>query len=482
MTNCLPLVSIAIFVTATTVTTISGLWPPITDGSTVTPLIKGKDVQLKVGSSILTLKDAATGKNVFVVDADDETLSDKTFYSDRIVDGDWVSLASNYKEKTYATEDIPNVDASAVTKALTLTGDENDNEIIGTKGSNVINGGGGLNIFTGGKGADTFVYGGGSDTITDYGVGNDKISLGTQMLDYEIDEENNLTLNVDSGSVTILDGVDKKINFVTNGKTSANIFTAHGIYNTLKTALTLNSATETFTADKKLVSINGGLTNSVEIVGNTKNNKIFGGAGDDTLNGLSGNNTLTGNGGSDVFIFERGKTVITDYTTDSKIYLGVAVTNESVNNKGDVILKSGSNALTVKKFSDGGQTINFADDTSKTYFKEKIVDGTGVTLLSSFGEKTYTAEAGLVDASRIVKKFSISGGNEDNTIIGGRGANFISGDGGDNILIGGKGKDTLWGGDGSDTFIYKSGDGADVIKNFGDEDFLEISGRFHGGD
>ena len=407
----------------------------------------------------MTLKDTATGKNIFVVDANNETLIDKTFYADKVIDGDRVSLASNYRQKSYAADEYPNVDASAVTKALTFTGDENDNEIIGGRGSDFINGGGGSNTLTGGKGADTFVSGGGTDTITDYGNGTDKISLGAEFSAYEVDDDGNLTLNVDTGSVTILDAVDKKITLLDGRKSTTQIFTAEGIYNTPKSAVTLNSATtETFTADKKLVSIDGGLTNGVEIIGNTKNNKIFGSDSDDTLNGLSGNNTLTGGDGSDVFIFGQGKSTIADYTTDDKISLGAAVTNESVNNKGDVILKIGTDMLTVKKFADDGQTINFVDDTSKTYYREKIVASDGVTLTSSFSEQSFTTD-GKVDATAVSRRLTLTGGVEDNTIIGGKGYNVINGGDGENILIGGHGGDTFVNGGGNDTITdYETSD------------------------
>ena len=435
----------------------------ITDDSTITPSLKSSDVIFKVDSATLTLKDAATGKKVTVVNANGETFLNKTFYADRAVDGDWVSLGANYRQKSYAVDEYPNVDASAVTKALTLMGSDANNEIIGGKGSDFINSGGGSNTLTGGKGNDTFIHGGGFDTITDYGVGTNKISLGADLLDYEIDNAGNLTLNVDSGSVTILDAGDKKINFVANGKTTSQIFTADGIYNTPRTAATLASSTETFIADKKLITIDGGQTSGVEIIGNAKNNKIFGGAGNDTLNGSSGTNTLVGGNGSDVFVFGNGKSTVTDYTTADKIFLDTVLTSESINSKGDVVLKIGTNALTVKKFGDDGQTINFIDGTSKTYYREKIVADDGATLLSSFGDKVYNVD-GKVDASVVRNKFTLAGGKNNDTIIGGRGANFISGGGGENILIGGKG---------SDTFVHDTGN--DTISDYETSDKISLS-------
>lgn len=75
----------------------------------------------------MTLKNAANGTNVKIVDADGSTVLEQIFYTDRIVDGDWVILNANYGSRTYVTDnDFPNVNATAVTRKLTLTGDDGD--------------------------------------------------------------------------------------------------------------------------------------------------------------------------------------------------------------------------------------------------------------------------------------------------------------------------------------------------------------------
>ena len=455
----------------------------IVDDSTVTASVKGNDVVVKAGTSTMTLKNAANGTNVKIVDAAGSTVLERIFYTDRIVDGDWVILNANYGSRTYVTEsDFPNVNATAVTRKLTLTGGADDNEIVGGKGADFINGGGGHNTLTGGVGADTFAYGGGNDTITDYGTGADKISLGTELSAYEVDDDGNLILKVNGGSVTILDGSGEKITFLDGGRSTTEIFTAAGILNTTKTAITLDAETNDFDATStvfnKLVTIDGSATDAVSIVGNAKNNVINGGDGSDTLNGNAGNDSLTGGDGADVFIFDGGKDVVTDYVSGTdKISLGAEVTNESVNNRGDVVLKFGTNSLTIKNVGDSsdGRAITFTGDggdTVKTYFSEKIVANDGVTLMSNFtGTYAATATNPKVDASAVSKKITLTGGDEANEIIGGKGADIIDGGGGDNILIGGKGGDTFVSDGGNDT-IGDYGTGSDrisltsAIKNF----------------
>ncbi|MBR1645262.1 MAG: hypothetical protein IJ685_00650, partial [Selenomonadaceae bacterium] len=311
---------------------------------------------------------------------------------------------------------------------------------------------------------DIFVYETGKDVITDYVSGDDKISLGAAVTSETLNSKGDIVLNFgDDKSLTIQDGDGKKINFIQNGRSSTEIFTSGGKTNTAGTSITLASSTENYTASKVMKTIDGGLTDNVWITGNDAANKIFGGNGDDTLFGGAKNDTLTGNDGNDIFVYETGKDVITDYVSgDDKISLGAAVTSETLNSKGDVVLKFGTNSLTIK--SDGNtteRTITFAGedgDTTKTYFKEQIVGEDGVTLQSAYKADTYTATDDLpkVDASAVTKKFTLTGGSDDNTLIGGRGANLLNGNAGDDLLIGGGG---------NDTFVYSSGN--DTIGDYG---------------
>ena len=72
-----------------------------------------------------------------------------------------------------------NVDASAVTGALEISGNAGANRLTGTGGADVIIGRGGADTLTGGAGGDTFRYMGrpdsglsGMDTVTDFGEGD----------------------------------------------------------------------------------------------------------------------------------------------------------------------------------------------------------------------------------------------------------------------------------------------------------------------
>ncbi|MFW8594923.1 calcium-binding protein [Cribrihabitans neustonicus] len=60
----------------------------------------------------------------------------------------------------------------------------------------------------------------------------------------------------------------------------------------------------------------------------------------------------------------------------------------------------------------------------------------------------------------------IIGDGYDNRLDGGAGNDRLTGGGGDDTLIGGRGRDTLIGGAGNDEFVFSSGFGRDVIRDF----------------
>ncbi len=73
---------------------------------------------------------------------------------------------------------------------------------------------------------------------------------------------------------------------------------------------------------------------------------------------------------------------------------------------------------------------------------------------------------------------SIHGGAGDDTILGGAGNDSLSGNNDNDSLEGGAGNDTISGGAGIDRFVFSSGDGDDVISDFGfgGSDLLQIDG------
>ena len=71
----------------------------------------------------------------------------------------------------------------------------------------------------------------------------------------------------------------------------------------------------------------------------------------------------------------------------------------------------------------------------------------------------------------------IDGGDGNDMIDGGDGYDDIDGGDGDDTIIGGKGMDLLTGGKGKDVFVFRPGDGDDLIKDFKPgEDSIKLEG------
>ena len=233
----------------------------------------------------------------------------------------------------------------------------------------MIDGNAGDDLLIGGGGADTFIYSSGDDTIGDYGNGTDKISLSSAIQDFNL-EGDDVIISFGSDSLTISDAAGKKITFVetVNGKvtTSVNVFAADGLFNSAKTAVTLDASTESYTASTAILTIDGGLaTGAVEIVGNTKANRIYAGDNGSTLNGGKGNDSLWGGSGSDTFIYASGggKDVIYNFGNNDELQFSGNFTTTVNAKDNSIAFKVGStaNAITLKDYSADTFTINGTD-------------------------------------------------------------------------------------------------------------------------
>ncbi|MBR1647504.1 MAG: hypothetical protein IJ685_12120 [Selenomonadaceae bacterium] len=371
--------------------------------------VKSGNTYLKIGSNKITVKDSA---QVTFADNDGTKIFDGGIFFD--------------KYKTSATLASATKNFTATDNVIEVTGNSKANKIISSTTGATL---------TGGKGNDTFISAGGNDFITDYGTGSDKISLSSSLERFSV-TGSNVALELAEGSVTIANGVGKKISLVSGGKTTANIFTDDGIFNTAGTAVTVNAFTTDFTADSKVVTIDAGLTSNATITGNSKANKIY--LGDENI-----------------FVWAKGgNDTLYNFGTDDLISITGAVSDVSISGSNSV-MKIGTNKITVKDSSQ----VTFADNDGTKIFDGGIFfdeDKTSATLGSSISN--YTATDNVTNIKGNAKANKIYAGDDDTT------------------LTGGKGNDSLWGGDGSDTFHYEKGDGKDVIFGFGDDDLLEIVG------
>ena len=359
----------------------------------------------------------------------------------------------------YSEGDNVSISAGAGADRVINTGD--NVSIDGGKGNDTLSSNGNATI-TGGAGTDIFVYASGEMLITDYGTGADKISLLGAALEDAATSGDDLILSFGDGdSMTIANGVDKKISFL-GDKTTTYRFTDHAILNSAQTSATLTSAATSFSAANlsKLVTIDASEVSApVNVTGNDKSNKIFAGEFGSTLNGGAGRDTLTGGNGTDIFVHETtgGNDIIVNYAaSDLLSIVGGELTDASVKSNGDVVLKIGDDRITVKGASDTEITIS-ADGTTEFVSGGVIYNSAKTSATLGSATKTFNASDTNVT--------SITGNAKANQI-------YASDNG--STLYGGKGNDSLWGGDGTDTFLYTAATGNDTIGNYQSGELLEI--------
>lgn len=182
----------------------------------------------------------------------------------------------------------------------------------------------------------------------------------------------------------------------------------------------------------------GGNSNEF-MVGGSGANWLFGGGGNDSIDAGRGDNVVSGDDGHDTLSAMDGRDV----------FLG---------GPGNDLIRAGS-----------GTNLSFGGS----------------------GDDTILHQAGRNVAYGNEGSDVIVGGIQSDILFGGNGTDFLSGDPhgsrlfGSDLLIGGKGSDLLSGGRGSDTFLFRPGDGEDVIgkvaslspASFRSSDFSGISSR-----
>lgn len=180
---------------------------------------------------------------------------------------------------------------------------------------------------------------------------------------------------------------------------------------------------------------------------------------------------MDGGAGADVFIYDSGKDVITDYSAKDKdtvsISGGAKVTGATLKGS-DLSLKIGSGAMTVKGAKGQEVTIGSAiyyDNLSYDTKKTAVTVGSGYS--GALKAADISKKVATIDGSAAAKAINVTGNDSANAITGGKG---------NDTLAGGKGNDTLTGGDGKDVFVYSAG--KDVITDYAaGKDTIQISGE-----
>lgn len=483
--------------------------------------VNGSDVVITVGSGKITVKGAADRVITYI----DSKGKEKTWPDSIDIDDETntVILSKDYMRTSFNlagyADDIQTVDASAVTRELSITGNSAANRIIGSeeddvidggagkdtllggdgndslnggKGNDILIGGAGNDTYTGGAGADIFVYskGQGKDVITDYDE-DDKVSIASGSEDdFDITTSGNdvvLTFNKNN-KITVKDAADKDFTYIVDGVEKILKVDDPIEYNTKGTAATLTSAysDEEFKFSeseypKKLATLNAAsVAHDLSITGNSLANKItgtdeddtidggkgkdtiYGGDGNDIIYGGAGNDLLFGGAGEDTFVFKSGEgnDVISDYKSEDFISISSGSVDYAGVSGNDLLYKIGKGTLTVKGAA--GSNVHFIGSDGKDfYLPERLINEIKI---ASNGKGATLSESFSADELNANTHAELKNFVNNLVTIDASAASHgiaITGTKNKNYIIGGEDDDTIIGGKGADTL--KGGEGSDVF-------------------
>jgi Ca2+-binding RTX toxin-like protein len=413
-----------------------------------TVVYQGTEVSIDGGTGVNTLKmDVATTINLGNID---QTTGDVT-----------------------AVTNFQNVDASALTAAVSITGSSGANTIIGGSGGDTIDGGGGADIITAGAGDDTVSYRG-----------------------------SEVSIDGEGGTNTLLLRAAATVNLANADQTTGDTVNVANFQNVDASFLSTG------------VSITGSAGANV-ITGSSGNDTIDGGGGTDVISAGNGNDSVTyhgtetsidGGSGSDSLVLATSGGITSvnfAVAAGSDQTVGDSVSVVNFENLDASILTSAltvtgsavANTITTGSGNDtidgggGADIINASggNDTVLYYGAETSIDGgSGINTLilraattvnlanadQTSGDTPTVANFQNVDASSLAIGVSLTGSAAANTLTGGAGDDTIDGGGGADIIASGGGDDTVTyrgtensidGGSGTDTLVMAATGGTTAV-------------------
>lgn len=421
--------------------------------------------------------------------------------------------------------------------ADSLSGGDADDTLIGGKDNDTL---------TGGNGTDVFVFSEGEDVITDYEENKDIIrydeASAVSLASSAIDGKNVILTFQNGGTVTVLNGKDKKIKLGnlsasditgkiygyydedpndSNSVTISSTFTEREFnaktYNTninnidgslLEDGITITirgtDMSSTITGSNNADTIVGGKLNDLldggsgddvlyggadndTLIGGDDNDVLYGEAGDDVLVGGTGVNTITGGAGADTLLYVEGEDIMTDYEANKDvIQLSTTKLVTSSLNDNDVILELGTGGfITLKGAKDKVVTLADSEGSVSGFFG--YYDGVGqatISVNSAFAGTEINEK--MYKGSTAVEVIDATQLVDKGIIIRGNSSSQTTILGGSNndTIIGGSQADSLMGNDGDDVISVTGGSGNYADGGDGNDSLYGGTGAdtLHGGD
>ncbi|WP_292039311.1 beta strand repeat-containing protein [Massilia sp. UBA6681] len=317
--------------------------------------------------------------------------------------------------------------------AISGTGNELDNKIVGNIAANALYGGAGNDILEDNGGNDRLDGGLGADTMSG-GTGNDV---------YVVDNAGDLVIEA-AGAGT--DTVESSIDYT----------------------LVANVENLVLTGSDNLVGNGNALNN--KITGNSGNNTTDAGAGNDTVNagdgddlvrGGDGNDSLFGEGGDDQLYGDAGNDLIDGGLGADRMAGGLGDDTFVVDDAGDLVVEDAAAGTDIVQ-SSITYTLT-ANVENLTLTGTADIEGTGNEL-----NNIITGNSGNNALDGLAGNDTIHAGAGNDTVVGGEGDDVLNGEAGDDQLRGDAGNDTLNGGLGNDSMRGGSGDDIYIVDSAGD--------------
>jgi Ca2+-binding RTX toxin-like protein len=312
--------------------------------------------------------------------------------------------------------------------AISGTGNELDNALLGNSEGNVLDGGVGADTMAGGAGNDVYVVDNVGDLVVEETTGGVDIVLSSVSYALSNNAEH-LSLTGDAD------------------------LTATG--NELDNVLVANSGNST-------------------LIGLAGSDVLIGASGDDHLVGGTGRDVLIGGGGNDTYYYSEGDglDLIIDMEGADTLRFGPGLTLDNLALR--VIEVNGQLTAQVRVLDDSG---NEQPDQGVDFVVTAVAGGGFATPIERFvlddGQQLLFDD--LLIKQTIIRGTNkadlLNGDRNDNTIFGSNQNDVLRGGTGHDILYGENGNDALYGGGGNDG-LY-GGNGNDLLTGEGGDDFLD---------
>ncbi len=364
-----------------------------------------------------------------------------------------------------------------------LAGLAGNDQLFGGNGDDTLDGGAGIDSLQGGSGSDTYVFDYGSEQDGIFDAGNagdvDRVQLGAGI------GTDDVTFMRDSNALYIsLNGTDDLLTIGnwfggTPNYTVEQIVFADGTILGAAEVENLIVAQPGTEEDDEIYGGNG--ADTINALGGDDN--VYGGAGDDAIDGGSGDDYIEGRAGNDILYGGAGDDEIQGGAGNDRYDFGIGSEYDYIfdeNGAADAVYFGPGIApedIQIQRIDGYLEfSINGTDDRlvvdwngSPQYLIEQLIFDNG-TIWN--GADINPAYEGTEDDD------NIEGDYRDDELLGFGGDDVLDGGAGDDVLDGGEGDDTLYGGLGSDTYLFREGDGSDVIYNNGlgrgSEDIVQL--------